>query len=1091
MGGERNVEDLFAEYIDRLNAGEPIEGARIREEHPDLADELLPLLEDFIDAAEPDKDLERATVLGDYTLRRQLGRGGMGVVYEAWQQSMDRVVALKVLPPGVAADDRAFQRFMQEAKTAGKLNHQNVVSVHSTGVEEGTPWYSMEYVDGETLAQILAKTKGAEPETETPFGPKDQGDYFIRLARAFADVADGLQHAHSKGVVHRDIKPSNLILDGGDRLRILDFGLARLEGQESLTASGDFVGTPLYMSPEQARRKKIPIDHRTDVYSLGATMYEAICGRPPFRGKDHADTLSQIIERDPVQPKKSNPRIPEDLQTVVLKCLRKDSGDRYGTAEALAQDLRRFGRGDPIEAKEEASWQRLSRFAVRHRRALLTTGILLLLALFGASLSVILITQAYHETREAKNEALKDLYVADMRMAKVDWETGNFGRFVDLLNRHRPAPGEPDLRRWEWYYLQSLRNVPRREFDVCPEDGVQSIAWSPNGHFLASGSGDGKVRIWNVTEGEVTREFVAGSSPVRALDWNPVADELVAVCEKGTVRGWNTVTADELFHQLPGSSRADAVTTEEPDRGNRPDHTRWFFDTESRAVAWSRDGSMFAAAPGTGRIEVCRGRDGSVLVSLPEESRGSVSSLCWSVDGKTLVAAVRNPPRIVTWETKGWNEIARQTAPGGHLYGLALSRDGSSLASAHNEHWIAFWDADALVESTPRLRGAHEGAVLSVDWRPDGTRLASGGQDGLVQVWNVDDREEPSAVFRGHSHVVRQVRWSPDGSRLASASQDGTVKIWDPAVSSSSEDLSGSSGWSGGAVWSRDGRSLAIAGHDAVKVIDVASGEQVSTLNSGDNIIRSSFAPEGDRLAAKTPDGLLVVWDWRRQMHTGRLEGRNVSCFDWSPDGTRLATGGQDGVATVRDAVSLEVVRELGVHDSLIGDIAWSPDGSLLAATSMDAVVKVWETREWKLLHQLHRLRRSGDRHYWTGSGAIAWSPGSDRLAVVGSAKTAVVVWQMPSGAEVRRFLGHASGVRSVAWGPDGRRLATGGFDSLVKVWDSETGDELLSLQCESWGVVSVEWHPDGDRLLSVSKGGQVRIWDARPGYGGEIQAKR
>lgn len=197
----------------------------------------------------------------------------------------------------------------------------------------------MEYVEGETLAQVLARIKDTEPEAETPFGPKDQGDYFVRLARGFADVADGLQHAHSKGVTHRDIKPSNLILDSDGRLRVLDFGLARLEGQESLTLSGDCVGTPLYMSPEQARQKKIPVDHRTDVYSLGASMYQAICGRPPFRGKDHADTLSQIIERDPVEPRRVNFRAPKDLETIVLKCLRKDCGDRYGTAEALGQDL--------------------------------------------------------------------------------------------------------------------------------------------------------------------------------------------------------------------------------------------------------------------------------------------------------------------------------------------------------------------------------------------------------------------------------------------------------------------------------------------------------------------------------------------------------------------------------------------------------------------------------------------------------------------------------------------------------------------------------------------------------------------------------
>ena len=384
-GPDKNgVEKLFSAYVDRLNAGDVLDHEEIRSRHPEDADELFEQLEAFEGLFGDARPRPPLGALGDYTLRRQLGRGGMGVVYEAWQGSMDRVVALKVLPPGVAADDRAFQRFLQEAKTAGKLNHQNIVGVHSTGVEEGTPWYSMELVEGETLAQVLAKLKEAEPDTETPFGRKDSLAYYSNLADAFADVAEGLQHAHSKRVVHRDIKPSNLILDDDGRLRILDFGLAHLEGQESLTLLGDVVGTPAYMSPEQAARRKIPVDHRTDIYSLGATLYELLTHQQPFRGKDHADTLSQIIDRDPRPPRQWNPRVPADLETITLKCLRKASENRYGTAEALAQDLRRFVRAYPIEARPQSGWERLAAWVKRQRRRLLVAAALLasLLAVF-------------------------------------------------------------------------------------------------------------------------------------------------------------------------------------------------------------------------------------------------------------------------------------------------------------------------------------------------------------------------------------------------------------------------------------------------------------------------------------------------------------------------------------------------------------------------------------------------------------------------------------------------------------------------------------------------------------------------------------
>ena len=360
-------DEVFDDYVRRINAGEPFDRLELFQRHPDVAELLADDLETYAALSPHSERDESLGVIGDFKLLRQIGRGGMGVVYEAWENSMDRAVALKVLPAGVAADDRSFQRFMQEARTAGKLGHRTIVPVYSTGIKDGTPWFSMELVEGKTLAEALGEIKDLEREASTPFGKKDCLEYFARISDVCADVADGLQHAHSKGVIHRDVKPSNLIFDDGDRLRILDFGLARLEGQESLTISGDFVGTPLYMSPEQARRKKISVDHRTDVYSLGATMYECLCGRPPFRGRDHADTLSQIVENEPTYPRQLNEHVPKDLETVVLKCLLKDAHERYGTAEALAQDLRRFVRGDPIEARPPSRLDHLRRGLWRRR----------------------------------------------------------------------------------------------------------------------------------------------------------------------------------------------------------------------------------------------------------------------------------------------------------------------------------------------------------------------------------------------------------------------------------------------------------------------------------------------------------------------------------------------------------------------------------------------------------------------------------------------------------------------------------------------------------------------------------------------------
>ncbi len=380
-GPGEGLDALFAEYAERLTSGERLDPKAILRDHPDVGKDLLEYLEDFVDLGSEEGRPCPLGSLGDYELLRQVGRGGMGVVYEAWEQSMDRRVALKVLPAGLAVDQKVSSRFLREARLAGKLHHPHVVPVFGIGITGDTPHYAMEFVEGETLAQVLARPRAAaggreggsaaEPPRTLLDTAEVTPEYCYRVARAFVGVAGGLHHAHSMGVIHRDIKPSNLILDREGRLRILDFGLARLEGEEGLTGSGDFLGTLLYMSPEQARRRRVPVDHRTDIYSLGATMYEALTRRPPFRGKDDRETLTWIVEKDPVEPRKLEPGIPRDLETIVLKCLEKDSEDRYRTAEAVGQDLERFTRGDLVEARPQSAWEKLARRLARHKVRLL------------------------------------------------------------------------------------------------------------------------------------------------------------------------------------------------------------------------------------------------------------------------------------------------------------------------------------------------------------------------------------------------------------------------------------------------------------------------------------------------------------------------------------------------------------------------------------------------------------------------------------------------------------------------------------------------------------------------------------------------
>ena len=388
------IHATFAEYIDRLNRGDVLDPEAIRRDHPECAEELISQLQHFGGFGASDKGVARA--FGSYRIDGELGRGGMGVVYDAFDAEMDRRVALKVLSAGLAVDPRSVERFRREARIVGKLRHPNIVSVYSTGLQDGTPYIAMEFVEGESLEKVLERKRpqadGRPPssatdptqiveadasaaekpstdasrqvESRSPI-PATSADmdlsYCIRMAKIFAAVAEGLEHAHTNDIVHRDLKPSNLILDPENNLRILDFGLARLEGQEHLTGSGELLGTPRYMSPEQAQPTHEKIDHRTDLYSLGATLYEVLTLSPPFQGRTAQETLNAIVRQQPRAPERVNPRVPRDLDTIVLKCLRKNPSDRYETAAELAGDLRRFSRGDPIKARprtltERAAW---------------------------------------------------------------------------------------------------------------------------------------------------------------------------------------------------------------------------------------------------------------------------------------------------------------------------------------------------------------------------------------------------------------------------------------------------------------------------------------------------------------------------------------------------------------------------------------------------------------------------------------------------------------------------------------------------------------------------------------------------------------
>ena len=506
-------------YLAAVEAGQVVDPSALAAEHPAIAERLLACISILRVASEvegragSDTTVEAIadTRLGDFRILRMIGRGGMGIVFEAEQVSLRRRVALKVLPFAAALDPQQLRRFQIEAQAAAQLHHTNIVPIFSVGCERGVHYYAMQYIEGQTLAALIGDLRrptepgnaadaatGISLATEVIFGRLDPAPapshrpieesigegrargipaglvspdpaqpvasldstrthaYFRTMAHLALQAAEALDHSHRLGIIHRDIKPANLLVDVRGNLWITDFGLARMQADSSLTMTGDIVGTLRYMSPEQSSARRKIIDHRTDVYSLGATLYQLLTLRPAYDGCDRAELLHQLAFREPKPPRSWNSAIPHDLETIVLKALARDVGQRYATARDLADDLRRFLEQRPIQARRPSPWKRAEKWARRHKTLAASLVVLATLAAISGTIVATLARSNQRLDRITRHAQ----YVHDIRQAFHLVRQNNLPEAIRLLDRHRPAPGDHDDRSFPWYYLWRLTHFP-------------------------------------------------------------------------------------------------------------------------------------------------------------------------------------------------------------------------------------------------------------------------------------------------------------------------------------------------------------------------------------------------------------------------------------------------------------------------------------------------------------------------------------------------------------------------------------------------------------------------------------------------------
>jgi len=494
----------------------------------------------------------------DYELLEEIARGGMGIVYRARQVSLDRLVAVKMLLFGPLSSPEFVKRFRAEASAAASLLHPNIVAIHEVGVHQGQQYFAMDYVQGQSLAKLLAN------------GPLPAR----RAALYLKTIAEAIHYAHERGILHRDLKPSNVLIDANDQPRVTDFGLARrLEGDSELTVTGQVLGSPNYMPPEQAGGRRGKVSRRSDVYSLGAMLYHVLTGRPPFVGEGLTDTLEQVLNSEPISPRLLNPSVPRDLETICLKCLEKEPDKRYGTAQALADELDRFLNNEPVHARAvtlaERAW-RCCRRKPALASSLFVILILFLIVIIGSPIAIYRINQTLTRAEAGELAARRNQYASDMHLAHQAINEGDLSRALRLLDRNRPSFGVPasagskpeggvarpdrlkaglqtDLRGWEWRYLWQQcqgdqlfilgyhfdRESQRQRPEFAYERGVTACGYLPDGKTAYSAGIDKVVRFWDLSS---RRQGVSlpHDGPVTAAACSPDGRWMVSAARNGT-----------------------------------------------------------------------------------------------------------------------------------------------------------------------------------------------------------------------------------------------------------------------------------------------------------------------------------------------------------------------------------------------------------------------------------------------------------------------------------------------------------------------------------------------------------------------------
>ncbi len=956
----------------------------------------------------PDRSGTSLRYFGDYELEHEIARGGMGIVYRARQHTLNRTVAVKVLRDNAFAGGDEVERFKLEAGAAASLKHPHIVGIHEIGEHNGTHFFSMDYVPGGTLSQLLRD------------GPLPAR----RAAELLGKIAQAIQHAHSQGVLHRDLKPANVLLDAAGEPVVTDFGLAKHAAADAgLTLTGQVLGTPAYMAPEQAEGRMKDCGPHTDVYGLGALLYHMAAGRAPFAGDSHITVMNQVMKDEPVSVRLLNPSIPRDLETICAKAMSKDAPRRYQTAQGMAEDLQRFLDGRPVLARPVGALGKTLRWARRHRAlsaalaavVLLTLGVLVTIAI------------SRHRIEGLRADAVQRLYASDMRLALQNIAADKHGAAAALLENYEAPAGE-DLRGFEWYLARELSRG-NEAATLEPLTGqVWAVAWSPDGRWLAAGAQT--LRIWEMVQGQTVLRHTS-KAPAYAFAFSPDSRRLAMARADGELSVCDPAAPDAVLLQ----SRLPSIP---------------------QAMAWQANGTTLEIlsgqfhwrwTPGSGEPERAAPLSGQIRFGF---LNGSARRGGFVVPG---------PPGGDAWQI-----VVRDTEKAMVLTTVRTpnNRAARCMACSDDDRWLLIGDytGHLTLRETPFAEKAwelpaHRSMVDKVAFSPDASLVASAAD----HVIHLRDRATGTLrrVLRGHYATISALTFSPDGTALLSGDTRGVVKRWEVAPATESSPFAGalvSNSDDGAALcWNVNGpqvRFLKWGGAPATLDVD-PRGKQRHVFNGG--IVFQATGAAGK-------ENLLTIHEPGKEPAEWKLPGKLQSC---SPDGRWFGyTDAATSLLMLADRSGSRPPVQLG-RGRLLSEPAFSADSRRCAIGDQNGWARIYDTATGKEVFGVAAHRGVVRGKSLSRDGTLLATAGFDGVAKL---------WDIATGQLRREFTGSADTLWSVALSPDGRRLAAGTGESTVILWDTATGLET--------GTVTPGGVPGPVEFLAFTPDGAALIADGR-----------